>query len=104
MGTPYKGIRKLRIYKDRFGIEVRVHTRPFCTAVHPQEVTLSNPKEHCERRKEGEVRERDRDRAGAVEREPQIQENTKLMEYMQYIRDLVLMKRRCNISNSLATY
>ncbi len=56
------------------------------------------------RREEGEERERDRDRAGAVEREPQIQENTKLMEYMQYIRDLVLMKRRCNISNSLATY
>ena len=81
-----------------------MHTRPFCTAVHTQEVTLSNPKGHCERRKEGEVRERDRDRAGAVEREPQIQENTKLMEYMQYIRDLVLMKRRCKISNSLATY
>ena len=57
-----------------------------------------------EGRKEGEVRERDRDRAGAVEREPQIQENTKLMEYMQYIRDLMLMQRRFNISKSLATY
>ena len=54
--------------------------------------------------KKGEVRERDRDRAGAVEREPQIQENTKLMEYMQYIRDLEFMKRRCNISKSLPTY
>ena len=64
-GTPYTGIRILGIYKYRFGIEARVYTRPSCTAVHPQEVTLSNPKEHCERMKKEEAREEDRDRAGA---------------------------------------
>ena len=65
-GTPYKGIRILGIYKYRFRIEVRVHTRQSCTAVHPQEVTLSDPKGFCERMKNGEVSERDGERAGAA--------------------------------------
>ena len=58
------------LYHDRprFGIAVRVYTRPSRTAFHPQEVALINPKEQCERMEKGEVR-------------PRIQENTELMEY-----------------------
>ena len=43
-----------------------MHTRPSRTAVHSQEVTLSNPTESCERMREEEVTERDGERAGAV--------------------------------------
>jgi len=43
-----------------------VHTRPARTAVHSQEVTLSNPTESCERMRAEEVMERDGERAGAA--------------------------------------
>ena len=68
-----------------------MYTRPSRSAFHPQEVALFNPKEQCERMKKGEVG-------------PHIQENTEVMKYMQYLRDLVLAERRCNTSKSLATY
>ena len=46
-----------------------MHTRPSCTAGHPQEVALSNPTEPCERMMEEEVRESDGDMRERGEKE-----------------------------------